>query len=82
MKTDYVPCAPGGAVMNKLRDFFSSMTALSDWQGEVKRAMSVSEQSSYGCKAIASSRTNATPVIKRDALVLDLCAYRAKRQTA
>ena len=44
MKTDYVPCAPGGAVMNKLRDLFSSLTALSDWQDEVKRAMSVSDQ--------------------------------------
>ena len=77
MKTDYVPCAPGGAVMNKLRDFFSSLTALSDWQDEVKRALTVSENN-YGFKAIASSPTEPV-VIKRDALILDLCTYREKK---
>lgn len=67
--------------MSRLKDFFTSLTALNDWQDEVERAKTVSANA-YGCKAIASGRTNEPPVIKRDALILDLCAYREKKQTA
>ena len=67
--------------MNKLRNFFASLTALSDWQDEATRARTASENN-YSCKAIASRATAEPPVIKRDALILDLCAYREKKQSA
>ncbi|MBQ2692807.1 MAG: hypothetical protein IJI32_00530 [Clostridia bacterium] len=60
--------------MNKLRDLFSSLTALRDWQDEVER---------NATKTAPARKAPAEPVIiKRDALILDLCAYREKRASA
>ena len=67
--------------MSRLKDFFTSLTALNDWQDEAERAKAVSANA-YGCKAVASKQTDEPIVIKRDALILDLCAYREKKQTA
>lgn len=74
--------------MNKLRDFFSSLTALHDWQGEVERAQKASAQNSCSPRVNAAypNRPYRQPgepvIIKRDALILDLCAYREKKASA
>lgn len=74
--------------MNKLRDFFSSFTALSDWQDEVERAKRSSAQITCSPRINAAypdrpiRRTGEPVVIKRDALILDLCAYREKKASA
>lgn len=73
--------------MSKLRDFFSSLSALNDWQDEAERALKASAQTNcvprvHTARPLSpNSRTpSTTPVIvKRDALVLDLCAYREKK---
>lgn len=73
--------------MSKLKDFFSSLSALNDWQEEVERALKASAQANCSPRVAAArplapnSRTrSAEPVvIKRDALVLDLAAYREKK---
>ncbi len=67
--------------MNKLRDFFSSLTALRDWQDEVDRAQKASAQINCSPRVNAAypnrpyRQTGEPVVIKRDALILDLCAY-------
>ncbi len=74
--------------MNKLRDFFSSLTALRDWQDEVDRAQKASAQINCSPRVNAAypnrpyRQTGEPVVIKRDALILDLCAYREKKASA
>lgn len=73
--------------MSKLRDFFSSLSALNDWQEEAERALKASAVNNCSPRVATArpldpnSRTrSAEPVvIKRDALVLDLAAYREKK---
>lgn len=76
--------------MSKLRDFFSSLSALNDWQDEVEHALKASAQNSC-CPRTETVRPTQqkrwTPstepvVIKRNALVLDLNAYREKKEAA
>ena len=74
--------------MNKLKDFFFSLSTLSDWQDEVERAQNASAQNSCSPRINATypnqpaRRTGEPVIIKRDALILDLCAYREKRASA
>lgn len=73
--------------MSKLRDFFTALSALNDWQEEANRALTASAQNNCSPKAYkpqvqqTNRRTPSTEpvVIKRDALVLDLAAYREKK---
>ena len=68
------PCTRRCPTMNKLKDFFFSLSTLSDWQDEVER---------NATKTAPARKAPAEPVIiKRDALILDLCAYREKRASA
>ena len=74
--------------MNKLKDFFFSLSTLRDWQDEVERAQNASAQNSCSPRINATypnqpaRRTGEPVIIKRDALILDLCAYREKRASA
>ena len=74
--------------MNILRDFFSSLTALRDWQDEVERAQKAVAQNSCSPRINAAypnrpyRQTGEPVIIKRDALILDLCAYREKKASA
>ena len=74
--------------MNILRDFFSSLTALRDWQDEVERAQKASAQ--YNCSPRVNAaypnrpyrQTGEPVVIKRNALILDLCEKKKKKASA
>ncbi len=74
--------------MNKLKAFFDSLTALCDWQDEAERARNESAQihcsprvnAAYPMRPLRS--TDEPVIFKRDALILDLCAYREKKASA
>lgn len=65
--------------MTRLRDFFSSLSALKDWQDDVERALTAPAQTHCSPRAATPYAPQEPVVIKRDALILDLCAYREKK---
>ena len=62
--------------MQKLKDLKQFLSALKDWKAEVDRALQDAAENEARAKAL---REKTAP---KDALVLDLAAYRAMRASA
>ena len=62
--------------MQKLKDLKQFLSALEDWKNEVDRALQDAAENEARAKAL---REKTAP---KDALVLDLAAYRAMRASA
>lgn len=68
--------------MRKLRNLMNALAALKEWQEEVERAYLAAEQMEADYKQLLAEQEADAASTKKEAVVLDLAAYRALKATA